>query len=177
MKYCILTLVFIFIVELLHSQDISLGLQNGITVSSVSFKYPDSFQFESYSFGFFAEYVPPKALFALSTEAHYLFDDNMLLLPLSLNVVIGNRIRPRIIGGFVPVFRFKPIYPDKAFGIGVNYGFGIDIRVTPLFIIHSQLIWYRIPYKSVYDKYNANEINTNWWPRAMFRLGLSYKIK
>lgn len=174
MKRCAITLILVLTVGILFAQNISVGVQNGITLSSVSFKYDDSFQYQSYSIGLFTEYTPKDAFFSLTSELHYLFDENMLMIPLSINFFIGNRVRPKVMGGLVPVIRFNPEYPNVVFGIGASYGFGLDILVTDKFTILSHLVWYRLPYKSTY-RYDT--VNLNWDNRVMIKLGLGYTIR
>ena len=176
-KILLLALICILANNLL-SQEVHLGAKNGFTTYTL-FPLPDDdfFLDVSYSIGGFAEYIPPKALFSVAAEIQYLFKSELLLFPISLNLLFGKRIVPRIIGGVVPVVRVHPIDPNVIFGVGAKIGFGIAFRLNNKLDISSEIAWCFLPERYYYyNHFGPAEVERDIYRILNINIGLGYYI-
>lgn len=83
------------------------------------------------------EYVSKFSFMSVSTEINFVFETDILLLPLLFNFRIGDKFKLIASGGAVPVIRFKKMDPNKTFTIGAYSKLGFNYSLNKSFSIHS----------------------------------------
>jgi hypothetical protein len=173
MKKVLLLAIIIFSVQDIAAQDFSIGLEGGLY--NFGFSVPVSVM--TYSFGLNTEYTPPESIFALSASIQYLFEQMMVLVPISLSLVFGEKIRPRVIGGILPVLRINPMEPNVPIGIGAMVGLGLDFKINNKIAITSELGWYFVPYRTYnYNHFSSPDIYKDIERLRKFSLGVKYNM-
>lgn len=167
--------IFLYITIVLCSinvsaQEILVGAKTGINIADID---DNSLSIGSFSMGIVAEYLPESAFFSVNTEFNYLFDPRYMIIPLYLKAFFGDKIRPNIKGGLMPLFRLQPDDLNGPFGFGVMWGGGIDVRVGANYFIFGGLDLFYIPFSY---HYRTTQISSSFHLYPIFNIGLKYNL-
>ena len=179
MKNLLFLIIIFCCANNIEAQNIYYGIKNGL-ITHVNFgsQAEKILMDNSYSVGLVAEYIPNKAMFSVTAEIQYLFEYQTLLLPISLNLIPGKKIKFRILGGIVPLARINPVIPNKTIGIGAKSGIGIDLKLNQRINLNSDIAFNFIPYQTYhYMHFGPAEIDRNIDRLTNINIGIQYSFK
>jgi hypothetical protein len=127
--------------------------------------------------GFRAEYHPNKAFFSAIVGIQYISGIKYFQVPLTLNLLIGNILKFKIIGGVVPTFRLSPLSPNKTLVVGGQLGIGFEYKINNKYVVYSEFTGYIIPGLENVPSHNGGEnIIRKSESIASVSIGVKYQI-
>lgn len=129
-------IVSLFLITATHSQTQLAGVKVGVLNDqffSGNILTQNSLLFVGANY----EYVPEYSFISVSCEAIFLFETDILLVPLLFNFRMGDKFKLIASGGVMPVLRFEKIDPNKTVTIGAVCKLGFDYSSKKSFSINS----------------------------------------
>jgi len=172
-------LLAIFISTYANTQKVYGGVKYGLLTKSF-------YAYENYNnqnfvnlIGLNVEYRPLKANFNFSGELQYLIEPKMLLVPLSVNLIIGKeklKFRPNI--GIIPIVRFQKTNLNHTLSFGAKSGLGLEYQVNEKISVIGDLGLMLIPYRTAfYEVYGGSSVQLDIVKCMYVNVGVNYLIK
>jgi hypothetical protein len=133
------------IIGKIQAQEKYLGLYTGISFYNMTDIHGDDALKNDGLIGLRAEYHPNKAIFSVVGSVQYLTENKYIQVPLTINFLIGNKFKFKIMGGVVPTIRVNTVAPNKSFVIGGQLGIGIEYKISDKCVLFCDLVGYAIP--------------------------------
>jgi hypothetical protein len=154
-----------------YSQDHLTGLKAGL-INSNFFLGDNQVKNSFFFMGLNYEYVPKRAMLSISTEVQYIVHSKVFMIPLSINLKPGNKIKFLASGGILPIIRLEKKYPNKTIDIGGTCRIGIEYRVNKIISIYGNFGFLFIPGREYY----RSSIRKTKEKAQFFNIGVNYFV-
>jgi len=165
------------IIGKIQAQEKYLGLYTGISYYYMTGFHGDEERKNEALVGLRAEYHPNKAIFSAIVGVQYLSGNKYIQVPLTVNFLIGNTFKFKVIGGVIPTIRVNTVAPNKSFVIGGQLGIGLEYKISGKYVLFSDLLGYAIPGLEYAPSHSGDEdIVRGGEGFASISLGVKYLI-